>query len=111
MARNVIAENPESPQAIGKRLRSLRRAEKLSQDDIAHSIGMASGSASWSPYEKGKDMIPANNALALCRRYYVTMDWIYRGLGFAGLSHDLAEKIRFQELRDEEADKPPSRRS
>lgn len=111
MAPRMPPESPESPEAVGRRLRALRRALKLSQDRIAASIGMASESASWSPYERGKDLIPAHNALALCRRYFVTMDWIYRGLGMAGLPFDLAEKIRFQELKDEEGDGPPKRRA
>ncbi len=102
MVPRMPPESPESPEAIGKRLRALRDALKLSQDRMGASIGMASGSASWSPYEKGKDTIPAHNALALCRRYGVTMDWLYRGLWHAGLPFDLAEKIRFEELRAEE---------
>lgn len=99
MAHRMPPESPESPQAIGKRLKVLRCALNLSQDQIAVSIGMASGSASWSPYERGKDMISAHNAMALCRRYGVTMDWIYRGLWHAGLPFDLAEQMRHQELK------------
>ena len=111
MAPRMPPESPESPQAVGKRLKALRDALDLSQDDIAASIGMASGSASWSPYEKGKDMIPAHNALALCRRYGVTMDWLYRGLWHAGVPFDLGELIRYEEMGAEGAKSSAIRRS
>lgn len=108
MAQRQPPESPESAQATGKRLRALRSALNLSQDQIAASIGMASGSASWQPYEAGKNLIPVHNGMALCRVYGVTLDWLYRGLWHAGLPFDLAERIRFEEMR---AEPRPKKRS
>ena len=107
MAPRFPADSAESPEAVGRRLRALRDALKLSQDKIAASIGMASRSASWAPYEKGRNLIPATNGLSLCRRYGITMDWLYRGLWHAGVPFDLAEKIRIEELRAEERKAAP----
>lgn len=102
MARGLPPENPESNGAVGKRLRALRNALKLTQDQMAASLGSASGSALWSQYETGKNRIDIDYALALCRRYGVSLDWIYRGHWHSGLPFDLAERVRFEELRVEE---------
>ena len=101
------ASHPESFEAIGKRLRALREALELSQDDLGAVLGTAKGSALLSPIERGKDRLGLDRALMLCRRYGVTLDWIYRGLWHAGMPFDLAEKIRFEEMRAAK----PSRRS
>lgn len=96
-------EHPESLQSIAKRLRALRGALKISQDKLALTVGAASKSATWSPYETGKDRISLDNALALCRLYGVTLDWIYRGQWHAGIPFDLAERIRFEELKEDQS--------
>lgn len=105
-------QHPESVQSIAKRLRMLRGALELSQDKLAKAVGAASLSATWSPYETGKDRISLDNALALCRLYGVTLDWLYRGQWHAGLPFDLAEKIRFEEMKlADEGRKKSSRRA
>ena len=101
------ASHPESLEATGKRLKALRDALDLSQDDLGTAIGNPNGSALFSPIERGNHRIGLDTALALCRRYGVTLDWIYRGLWHAGIPFDLAEKIRFEEMRAER----PNRRS
>lgn len=95
-------EHPESIQSIAKRLRALRGALKLSQDKIARAIGAASLSATWSPYETAKERISLDNALALCRLYGITLDWLYRGQWHAGMPFDLAERVRAKELAMDE---------
>jgi transcriptional regulator with XRE-family HTH domain len=92
-------DDPESAKAVGLRLRALRKSLSMTMDDMAASIGMNSGRASWYPYELGKNMLPVRRAQALCRLYGVTMDWLYRGLWHIETPPDLAEKLTAAELK------------
>jgi transcriptional regulator with XRE-family HTH domain len=91
-------DDPESAKAVGLRLRALRKSLSMTMDDVAASIGMNSGRASWYPYELGKNMLPVRRAQALCRSYGVTMDWLYRGLSHIEMPPDFAEKRKKLEL-------------
>lgn len=93
MVRGIPHESSMNPETVGRRLRALRSALNLSQDRIAAAIGMGSGSASWSPYESGRLLIPIHNAKALCDIYGITLDWLYRGVWYAGFPYDLRERI------------------
>lgn len=92
MVPRMPMEGADSTKAIGRRLRALREVKGLSQDKIADIVGMASKSASWNGYERGKNAIPAHHALALCRIYNVTMDWIYRGIPL-GMPYELLKEL------------------
>ena len=69
----------ESINAIAARLRALRVALGLTQVDMANSIGSRSGAQMWANYEGAFRRISPDHVMALCRRYGVTMDWVYRG--------------------------------
>lgn len=100
MARNPI-EHPESVAAIAKRLKLLRGALKLTQAVMARAIGSSTDGQLWGNYESGARRISTDHALALCRAFGVTMDWIYRGR-IDLVPPDLREKIRFEEMKLEE---------
>ncbi len=99
MARGFQPIQPESLVAIAGRLFALRKALGASQVQMAHTLGSPSNSI-WANYEAGTRRISLDHALILCRRYGVSLEWIYRG-HIHSLPHDLAEKIRFQELQAE----------
>ncbi len=100
MARgSFIPVQPESLEAIAGRLFALRKALGASQVQMAEALGSPSNSL-WANYEGGTRRISLDHALALCRRYGVSLEWIYRG-HIHSLPHDLAEKIRFQEIQAE----------
>ena len=77
----------------------LRGALKLSQDKIARSVGAHSLSATWSPYEAGRQRISLDNALSLCERYGITLDWLYRGHWHSGIPLELATRLREEETK------------
>lgn len=98
--RAMPLEGDDSRKAIGKRLRALRTVKGLSQDRIADLLEVPSRSKSWNGYEQGRVVIPAPYALALCRIYGVTMDWIYRGLWNAGVPYELSQAIQALEVAE-----------
>ena len=85
--------------AIGMRLRAFRKAVGASQEELTELLG-GEGNSLWANYEAGDRRISIANALILCQRYSVTLDFIYRNQR-QSLPADLAEKIRFQELQAE----------
>ena len=106
MRRGEYLAARQAPKAVGKRLQRLRSAKNLSQDEIAASIDMATGSALWTRYESGKYLIPVINANKLCDVYGITLDWLYRGVEHAGMPYDLARDLRALEMQEERAKKP-----
>ncbi len=106
MRRGEYLAARQHPKAVGRRLRRLRNAKNLSQDEMAAAIEMATGSALWSRYETGKLMIPVINANRLCDIYGITLDWLYRGVEHAGIPYDLARDLRALEMQEERAKKP-----
>lgn len=80
-------ENPESQEAIAYRLELVRTAlNGGNKSAMAHSIGVTS--QSWTEYTGGDDWpksrarIALDPAMRLCRRYGVTLDWLYQGRGY-----------------------------
>lgn len=73
----------QRPAAVGRRMKLARRFLKRTQGEFTAPIGLRSQS-SWSNYEQGKTMLPAQVALALCnvpdyqRELGLSMDWIYQ---------------------------------
>jgi transcriptional regulator with XRE-family HTH domain len=91
--------NPQSIDAIGKRLRMLRQVLGHTQEEMAISIGSGSGAQMWANYEAGYRRIGTDHALALCQRFGLTMDWVYRGN--PGMCDPaLMARIRSQEISE-----------
>lgn len=96
----------DSPTAIGERLQLIRRAysavqhreKDMSQSEFARLCGI--GIPAWNNAETGDNRIGLDNAMAVCRRTGVSLDFIYRGER-AGLPHALAVAIENLERVDE----------
>ena len=67
----------DSAKIIGERLRRLRAHLDMGQMEICAIIN--ANQASWSLWESGKRQIPIEPASRICRRFGVTLDWIYFG--------------------------------
>lgn len=96
--------NPESPEAIAKRLRALRSAKGFTQAYMARLLGSATSGQLWANYEARDPgmwkRIGLNSALRLCHHLGVTLEWIYRG-DMRLLDPKLADEIRAAELLDD----------
>lgn len=75
---------------VGDRLEALRVAFGHDQVDMATIAGASQ--AAYSNYVRGERPLDIEAAMALCRRFQVTLDWIYRG-DPSGLPYALAEKL------------------
>lgn len=80
-----------SKKAIGKRISLVREALGLDQAEFAEGIGKRQSAASG--WETGARPPGLPVALALCDKYGLTLDFIYRGIT-AGLPGDLEDKLR-----------------
>ena len=60
---------------VGKRLKEIRKENKLYQDTLAKSIG--SSVALISEYENGKRLISLTFGYAICKKYNISMDYLY----------------------------------
>lgn len=70
----------ESKEAIAERLTLTRVAlgyEQQATFCAALDDGMTP--QRWNNYESGRDRLTLNVALLICRRFHVTLDWLYRG--------------------------------
>jgi plasmid maintenance system antidote protein VapI len=84
-------QNPESAEAIAYRLELTHAAlERGTQAAFAGSIGVTP--QAWTNYIKARDRMSLDTALRLCRRYSVTLDWIYRGNTY-GMPAELVRRI------------------
>lgn len=54
--------------AVGRRLRKAREASQMSQDDVAHLLGVVQGSIS--NYETGANSIPSDHLYRMCQIYH-----------------------------------------
>jgi DNA-binding XRE family transcriptional regulator len=61
--------------AIGHRITAAREALEISQAEICRNLKIAPNT--WNQYEKGVNKIPPETALALEKRYHITVEWIY----------------------------------
>lgn len=55
----------------------------------------------WNHYETGDLRVTVPVALALCARFDLTLEWIYRGIR-VGLPDEIKAKIEAQEIKDRE---------
>lgn len=83
----------------------------LTQAKMSELVGAISSGQTWQQYESAKRMIAVHHAIALCVRFRVTLDWIYRGESY-GLPADLVEKLQLdpQTLPDNLKDRRRRRR-
>jgi transcriptional regulator with XRE-family HTH domain len=79
-----------SKAAIGARLKQVRHALNLTQEEIAKSIGSPQGT--WGQYEAGMRRPSIAVASRLYDRYRISLDFIYLG-DPRGLPFDLDQKI------------------
>jgi transcriptional regulator with XRE-family HTH domain len=94
----MVTTRSDSPDAIGERLRLIRRAysalqhreKEMGQSEFARLCGI--GIAAWNNAETGDNRIGIDNAMAVCRRTGVSLDFIYFGER-AGLPHALAVEM------------------
>ena len=60
---------------IGIRLKEIRKENKLYQETLANAIGCTT--ALISEYEKGKRLISLPFGYAICKKYNISMDYLY----------------------------------
>ena len=60
---------------VGLRLREIRKEKHLYQDTLAKEIGTSHSLIS--EYEKGKKLISLAYAYAICKKYNISMDYLY----------------------------------
>ena len=83
---------PTSLKAVGTRLRLTRIALGFdAQGKFAKAAGIAGNT--YNQYEKGNRTPDLQQAIRLCDRFTLTLDWIYRG-DPSGLNYKLAEDIK-----------------
>jgi transcriptional regulator with XRE-family HTH domain len=87
MARHA---NPESIEAAADRLKITRIALGLSQAEICRQTGITV--QAWNNAETGDNRLTIDNALKLCRRYGLNLEWLFRG-DIRGIAVDLARAI------------------
>ena len=101
---------------LARRLRQTRRALGLTQRAAGELVG--TNQPGWSNWESGKEPDPDSKdgprrisveaAIVFCRRYHVTLDWLYLG-DPSNLPVQLWEKIREIRAKDRaEAEKNAS---
>ncbi len=60
---------------IGERLKMIRKEKKLYQETLASDIG--TGHSLISEYESGKRLISLTYGYAICKKYNISMDYLY----------------------------------
>ena len=95
--RRTVPFDAQSIESIARRLRALRHALGLTQEEMVMAIGSFSGPQMWGNYEKAYRRISLDHAQALRARYGLTLDWIYNG-NQAMCDPGLLERIRSHEL-------------
>lgn len=95
----MLAEMGDAANAteVGRRLKLLREALKMSQTALCRLAGITSPQA-WNNAETGDNFLTVSNAMKLCRVTGVTMDWIYRGQITSALPAILLEEIQKRQL-------------
>jgi len=91
------ASDAASAVEIGKRLKLIREALKMSQTALCRLAGITP--QTWNNAETGDNLLTVPNAVKLCRVTGVTMDWIYRGQVAAAMPTVMLEEIQRQQLQ------------
>jgi transcriptional regulator with XRE-family HTH domain len=90
------AQDVSSAVEIGKRLKLVREALKMSQTALCRLASISP--QAWNNAETGDNLLTVPNAVKLCRVTGVTMDWIYRGQITSALPAVMLEEIQRQQL-------------
>jgi transcriptional regulator with XRE-family HTH domain len=93
---------------VGKRLALTRRAlgyKTQTQFLKALEVALEVAPGRWNHYEVGKLYPPIDVALALCTRFDLSLDWIYRGVR-QNLPGYVREALEAQELKDRRSEMP-----
>ena len=73
---NIQIENEEiDKKVVGENLRKLRKKRKLYQETLALEIGTSHSLIS--EYESGKKLVSLTYGYAICKRYHISLDWLY----------------------------------
>jgi transcriptional regulator with XRE-family HTH domain len=68
---------PPSDQPVARRLREVRDALGLSQEEFARGAGIEPNT--YNPWETGERPLPLRGAMLLANRYGLSLDWLYLG--------------------------------
>ena len=60
---------------VGENLKKVRKDNKLYQETLAQEIGTSHSLIS--EYESGKKLISLTYGYAICKKYHVSLDWLY----------------------------------
>lgn len=60
---------------VGEKLKKVRKDNKLYQETLAQEIGTSHSLIS--EYESGKKLISLTYGYAICKKYHVSLDWLY----------------------------------
>ena len=101
------ARDAASAVEIGKRLRLVREALKMSQTALCRLAGITP--QAWNNAETGDNLLTVPNAEKLCRVTGVTMDWIYRGQIASALPAVLLEEIQKRQMQPRSPTRRPRR--
>src|SRR5580765_960232 len=93
---------------IGKRLRLVREALKMSQTALCRLAGITP--QAWNNAETGDNLLTVPNAAKLCRMTGITMDYIYRGQVRSEVPRILLEEIQKRQLEHSRVTSRPRRR-
>jgi len=97
----VTDADPTSTAAIALRLIATRLALGYdSQVEFARAAGVQANA--WNNYETGRSRPKLDVAIALCDRFHLTLDWIYRG-DPGGLPHRFASNLASKQPRQHSA--------
>lgn len=72
---NDIKQGNIDKKLVGKRLKELREENKLTLRKLAFELNTTSSTLS--AYETGKTLLLTAFAIQMCRKYKVSMDWLY----------------------------------
>lgn len=90
-----MASPPKDPtrlREMARRLRITRLAFGYTQATMSGLAGAASGGQAWENYESGRRLISIHQAMTLCQRLGLSLDWIYFG-SLRHLPSDVRRKI------------------
>lgn len=74
---NGLTDSDDLRRDVATRLRRTREAFGMGQGEFATAAGIAFNT--YNQYEQGARLMRIENAMALCERFDLTLDWIYRG--------------------------------
>lgn len=86
----IGSEDSASTAVVARRLKATREALDLTAADLCREVGFTS--SRYSQYETGERRLSLEAGLVLCRRFGLTLDWLFRG-DLSGLPHRIAQRL------------------